>query len=92
MQVTAINSAGESSPATASIYLGNIPAVPIYPALVSVTPQTSLTISWQAPLDTGCLPILNYVVQKNGADLPAVISASASTLNDDISTGGTIGT
>ena len=45
-----------------AIYLGSKPSAPVYPELISVTPQTSLVFAWQAPLDDGCLPILNYVV------------------------------
>jgi len=60
--------------------------------LESVIPQTSLVFSWKAPLDNGCLPILNYVVSKNGVDLATTVSASVSTFTDDISTGGSIGT
>jgi hypothetical protein len=60
--ITAINSAGEGPSAVQSIYLGSPPSAPLYPKLVTVTPQTTLVLSWQAPLDDGCLPITSYVV------------------------------
>lgn len=49
-------------------------------------------LGWTAPLDSGCLPILNYIIQKNGIDLATVVSPSQSSFTDNISTGGSIGT
>lgn len=92
MQVTAINSAGEGPYVAQSIHLGSKPSAPLYPELVSVTPQASLVFAWQAPLDDGCLPILNYVVSKNGVDVTTSIIPSLSRFADDISTGGAVGT
>lgn len=62
VKVTAINSAGEGSSVVQSIYLGSPPSAPLYPKLISVTPQSNLVLSWQAPIDDGCLPITSYVL------------------------------
>lgn len=60
--------------------------------MTAVVPSTTLTLAWQPPTDTGCLPIIQYVINKNGTDLPATITAGQHSYTDDISVGGTIGT
>jgi hypothetical protein len=60
--------------------------------MTAVTPSVSLTLSWSAPLDNGCLPIQYYTLNKDGSDLSVVISADSLSYTDDITTGGTIGT
>jgi hypothetical protein len=60
--------------------------------MTAVTPSVSLTLTWTPPTNTGCLPITYYVLNKNGVDLSATITADMTSYTDDISTGGTIGT
>ena len=92
VRVSATNVAGEGSYIAASTYLGNVPSNPKTPLLVSVVPNTSLTLSWIRPDDDGCLSILNYRVNKDGQDLDNLIQPTATTFTDDISVGGAIGT
>ena len=49
VRVTATNVAGEGTHIAASAYLGNVPSNPKSPAIVSVVPNSVLTISWQRP-------------------------------------------
>jgi hypothetical protein len=56
--------------------------------MVSVVPLDTLAISWISPDLDGCLPILYYVVNKDGVDLPDQVSPSLTTFTDDISSGG----
>ena len=91
LQVTAINIAGESLAAIGYITVGNIPSPPYGLSLVSVVPSNNLVISWKGPTTSGGLPLLNYVINKNGADLTTTILASATQYTDDITSGGTIG-
>lgn len=60
--------------------------------MTAVVPSTSLTLQWNPPTDNGCLPILSYVIAKNGVDLATVITANQHQLVDNISVGGAIGT
>ena len=91
VRVTALNSAGEGSHASDSIYLGDPPSNPKNPRMVSVTPATSLDFAWDVPDSDGCLPILYYILNKDGVDLPTQISPSLTQYTDDITTGGQIG-
>ena len=59
--------------------------------MTAVVPSTSLTLAWNQPLDNGCLPIIQYTLSKNGADLAAVITPDQLTYTDSI-TSATIGT
>jgi hypothetical protein len=69
VQITALNHAGESLPTPQQIRVGKPSSVPLYLAMASVIPSTSLTLTWQAPEDNGCLPLMNYVMNKNGVDM-----------------------
>lgn len=89
--MTAVNSAGESAPQTNSIWMGQVTSEPIEPKLVAVTPDSTLTIGWKAPLTSNCLSILSYTVAKNGIELSAIIDPSENSFTDDISIGGSIG-
>lgn len=61
--------------------------------MAAVTPLVSLTLQWQAPMDNGCLPIVSYVLNKNGVDLSAeFISSDADSFTDTAMTGAAIGT
>jgi hypothetical protein len=60
--------------------------------MTSVIPSVSLTLTWSPPSDTGCLPLTSYLVNKNGVDLPAIISPGQNTYTDSIVSGGSIGT
>ena len=91
VRVTATNSAGEGPYASESIYLGEVPSYPLNPFLQSVTPQSPLTYGWQAPLSDGCLAILSYTVNKDGADYALGLNPTATRFIDDISVGGNIG-
>lgn len=48
---------------------------------------TSVTLKWEAPSDTGCLPILHYKIAKDGSDLSADISADLASYTDTSATG-----
>jgi hypothetical protein len=89
--VTASNSAGEGPYAHGSIFLGEAPSYPLNPFLQSVTPHSTLVYGWQAPLSDGCLAILSYTVNKDGADYALNINPTATKFIDDISVGGNIG-
>ena len=61
--------------------------------MVSVIPDVSLTVSWKAPEDFGCLPLISYALNKNGVDLATVISPNALFFIDtSLTTGGSTGT
>jgi len=60
--------------------------------MTSVTPQVSLTLTWDSPIDNGCLPLTSYVLNKNAVDLINVIAPEQTQFVDSIVTGGTIGT
>lgn len=91
IQVTALNVAGEGSAITNQIWLGLVPTQPLNPVLLSVAPELSLTLGWQAPLDDGCLTILSYTINKDGVDIATDIDPSLTAFTDDISTNGQIG-
>ena len=84
VKVTALNSAGEGSHIQSSIYLGVKPENPETPNLLSIAPNDNVKISWQIPKSTGCLPLLYYIVQKDGSDLALQIDPSATSFEDDI--------
>ena len=92
VRVTASNVAGEGPYAAQSVYLGNVPSNPRSPSMLSVVPNSVLTISWERPYTDGCLPVKHYRVNKDGVDLPHLVTPSATFFADDISTGGSIGT
>lgn len=61
--------------------------------MTAVFPSVSLSLKWQAPQDIGCLPIINYVLNKNGVDMPNVIAPNQlSFIDTTLTTGGSIGT
>jgi hypothetical protein len=68
--------AGEGSYAEANIWLGVQSSEPLSLALDSVVPESTLTISWQAPLRYGCLTILSYTLALNGVDHITLIDPS----------------
>lgn len=92
LRITALNAAGESAPTEGQIRVGSIPTAPSGLIMTAITPSVDLTLKWQPPSSTGCLPITGYIVNKNGVDLVTVISPSQNSYIDDISIGGTIGT
>ncbi len=50
-------------------------------------------MSWAAPVDNGCLPLVSYVMNKNGVDMADVIAPNQlSFVDTHLTTGGAIGT
>lgn len=92
LKVTAVNYAGESSPQFANIRVGSVPTVPLNLRWTAIVPSVSVTLKWEPPVDNGCLPITGYIINKDGTDLSATISADSVSYADSISTGGTVGT
>ena len=91
VRVTATNVAGESTHIAESVHLGNVPSNPKSPSMVSVSPDSTLTIEWDRPDSDGCLPVLKYVINKDGVDLADIVAPSATNFADDISIGGSVG-
>ena len=59
----------------------------------AVVPDISLTLEWVAPEDNGCLPLIKYVLNKNGVDMPDFIAPNKlSFLDTTLTSGGSIGT
>lgn len=77
LQITAVNLAGESLPASGTIILGESPNQPTSLSWVQVVPDTKIILSWTPPTSNGGLPIRSYVISKDGADLANVILPSA---------------
>lgn len=94
VRVTALNIAGESLPTLQQIRVGKPSSVPLYLRMTAVVPQASLTLAWQAPEDNGCLPLVKYVLRKNGVDMPDFIAPNSLSFVDTTlaTAGGTIGT
>jgi len=86
-EITAVNGAGESLPAQVNKRVGQVSLSPRNLKLSAVVPTTSVTLTWEAPLDTGCLPITSYVLSRDGADLALSISADSSQAIDTTATG-----
>lgn len=92
VRVAAVNTAGEGAFNQASIWVGVAPSPPLNPRMTSVTPMSTLSLDWVKPADDGCLPILSYSISKNGVEAIAGVDPSLTTVTDDISVGGAIGT
>ena len=92
--MTALNTAGESLPKLNQIRVGVPSSVPLNLQMVAVVPQASLTLTWEAPEDNGCLPVTAYVLNKNGIDLADSIAPNQLSFVDLhlAAGGGTIGT
>jgi len=93
VKVTAVNYAGESQPTLQRMRVGKPSSVPLYLKWTSIVPQTSIALSWAAPVDNGCLPLVSYVMNKNGVDMADVIAPNQlSFVDTHLATGGAIGT
>jgi len=94
VKVTAFNSAGESLPTLQRLRVGIPSSVPLFLNMTSLVPSTSLTLAWQAPFDNGCLPLISYVLNKNGVDMVDVIGPNQLMFVDThlASAGGLVGT
>lgn len=61
--------------------------------MTAIVPSDYITFEWDLPISNNCLPILEYVLNKDGNDLSDLtINADALQTNDDISVDGIIGT
>jgi len=83
--------AGEGANKMQAIWLGQVPSEPLNPKLISVVPDDSLILGWDAPLKDGCLSILSYTVAKNGVEHLTNIDPSLTQISDNIEVGGSIG-
>ena len=92
VEVTALNIAGEGTPAMGYKIVGATPSAPYGLKLVSSVPSGTLVLSWKVPLSSGGLPITGYTLNKAGTDIVAAIGSTTTQYTDDISVGGTIGT
>ena len=92
VRVSAVNVAGEGPYIADSVHLGNVPSNPKSPMMLSVVPDVELVLSWERPFTDGCLPITQYVLNKDGVDLADVINPAENTFTDDLTVGGSTGT
>ena len=74
VKVTAINYAGESTPTLQRMRVGKPSSVPLYLKWTKIVPETSISLSWAAPVDNGCLPLVSYEMNKNGVDMVDIIA------------------
>lgn len=89
LKVTAVNVAGESDPTIGQIEVGEPSSAPLHPTRTAITALSSLSIAWSDPLQDGCLPILHYIVNRDGVDLAGQIIPSSNSFTDDISAAAT---
>lgn len=89
LKVTAFNVAGESDGTSKQIKVGSVPSAPLLLNMTAIVPLATLTISWEAPLSDGCLPLRQYTINRDGVDLAAVIVPEATSHTDDISAAAT---
>jgi hypothetical protein len=68
VEVTALNLAGESLPASTSTILGSSPSVPQNVRITQSIPGTSITVAWDPPISSGCLPLTGYIFNVDGTD------------------------
>ena len=90
LEVTTLNSAGESFPATNSILLGDSPSAPYNLHTNGIIPNSQITLEWSVPLSSGGLPLVGYIVNKDGVN-QSPISPTLTTIDDNISSEGKIG-
>lgn len=74
VKITAINYAGESAPTLQRMRVGKPSSVPLYLKWTKIVPEASISLSWAAPVDNGCLPLVSYVMNKNGVDMVDIIA------------------
>lgn len=72
LEVTAVNVAGESDAARGEIWVGEPPSPPLFPRVTSIVPLDHVTISWDLPLDTGCLPPRHHSISRDGVVVDTV--------------------
>ena len=87
LEVTAINVAGESDATQGEIWVGEPSSPPLRPRMTSILPLDQVTIAWDFPLDTGCLPPRHYSINRDGTDI-ATVGPEDATFTDDISSVG----
>ena len=82
VKVTAINYAGESAPTLQRMRVGKPSSVPLYLKWTKIVPEASISLSWAAPVDNGCLPLVSYVMNKNGVDMVDIIAPNELSFTD----------
>jgi hypothetical protein len=85
LRVTAFNVAGESDARVQTVEVGEAPSPPLFPRWTAIVALGSVTVAWDDPLSDGCLPVLHYVVSRDGVDRPAAAAPGANSYTDDIS-------
>lgn len=92
VRVTALNSAGEGASTERHLWFGEVSSQPLNPYLISVVPNSALTIGWEVPSNDGCLTILSYTIERDGVEHKTDVHPAATSYSDDISVGGSLGT
>lgn len=91
--ITAVNLAGESTPAQSSILVGQIPSAPVNFKVIGCVPNSKITVAWEPILDTGCIAIRSYIIALNGVDQTSlIITPDMKQADVDISSSGAYGT
>ncbi len=91
IEVTAVNLAGESIPAQDSIIVGKAPSAPENLKVTASVPNDKITLVWNEPSDTGCLPIRSYILAIDGTDSSTTITSDMKSIDIDISADGAYG-
>ena len=91
LEITAVNVAGESAVASSSVIVGQTPNKPQNVRVTGSVPNDKLTIQWDAPDYSGCIPITNYTISIDGTDQNTSITADDTSLDIDISADGAYG-
>lgn len=79
-----MNVAGESDATRGEIWVGEPPTPPLFPRMVSIVPLAQVTIAWDFPLDSGCLPPRHHTISRDSVVI-ATVGPEEATYTDDIS-------
>ena len=91
LKITAVNVAGESTASQSSVIVGEVPNKPQNVRVTGSVPDDKLTIQWDAPDYSGCIPLTGYIISIDGTDQNTSIAASDTSLDIDISADGGYG-